>query len=210
MGLHQGRNHILVPNTRACPGVSLFSSGYPNLNNGEGRALSMIKALRFLACTFLVVSMVSCSLPEALASIGDSCRPQGGDQEFIFSVWGESQHWALILTGVATCKDGRIDTAKALPYLVWAGGPQSPERANVTFVVQDITCVKGTIGVRPTKVVRVADCKLVSPGVKLITAASPEDLVQAITSTGRFEIAWNGMTELITWRYGYPPPAKNR
>jgi hypothetical protein len=128
----------------------------------------------------------------------------------MFTVWGESEHWALILQGVGTCQEQGVHTAKALPYLVWAGGDQIPKRISVRFTVQNLTCIQGTVGVQPSKVVRVADCKLVFPGQRLLVAQRPEDLVRAITSDGRFVISWDGMTEQITWRYGYPPPTRDR
>jgi hypothetical protein len=171
----------------------------------------MTKAISLVVCALLLVLTVTLTSPEAVADTQSSCAPIGESQDFIFSVWGESQHWALILQGLGTCKEGRIYTAKTLPYLVWAGGAQIPKRFKVTFTVQNLRCVQGTVEMQqPTKVVRVADCKLVYPGQGLLVAKRPEDLVRAITSEGKFEITWDGMTEQITWRYGYPPPTRDR
>ncbi len=128
------------------------------------------------------------------------CLPYVEALESIFSTWGESEHWALILQGLGTCQDGRLHTAKALPYLVWTGGDQMPEKVEVTFEVQGITCVHGTVGTGPGKVNRIADCKLVFPGQGLLTAAEPQELVRAITRHGRFTVSWNGRREQIQWR----------
>jgi hypothetical protein len=170
----------------------------------------MTQAISLVACALFLMLTATPTPPEAAADTRASCLPIGESQESIFSVWGESQHWALILQGLGTCKEGRIHTAKGLPYLVWTGGEQIPERVGVTFTVQNLTCVKGTIGIMSTKVARVADCKLVYPGQGLLVAKRPEDLVGAITSEGKFEITWDGMTEQIAWRYGYPPPTRER
>lgn len=162
-----------------------------------------------LLCAMLLMFIAT---PPAAATpvTGVSCVAGGESLEYLFTVWGESEHWALLLQGLGNCQGDRIHLAKALPYLVWTGGGKVPERASITFTVRDVTCVKGTVGVQSFKVVRVANCKLVYPGQGLLVAKGPEDLVQDITSDGRFVISWDDMTEEITWRYGYLPPTRPR
>lgn len=130
--------------------------------------------------------------------------PPGENLESVFSIWGDSGHWAVILHGLGTCTNGTLTTATALPYLVWTGGGSTPERVGVSLQVQGLTCVQGSVGLGPWNVVRIADCKLIAPGQGLLAPKPTGDLVKAITTNGRFEVAWEGKREQISWRYAYP------
>jgi hypothetical protein len=153
-------------------------------------------------CLMLALGMASTPVT---ARPEGSCPPAGESLESVFSIWGDSGHWALILQGLGTCTDGTLTTAKALPYLVWTGGGHPPERVSVSFQVQDMTCVQGTVGMGPSKVVRIADCKLIAPGQGVLAPQSTVELVRAIATNGRFEVAWDRKAEQISWRYAYPP-----
>jgi hypothetical protein len=162
------------------------------------RKFALLVAVLFSVLGLSSSSAVAVETPALCSSSGHA------EQAFRFHIWGESQHWALLLEGMGTCKEGRVYTAKALPWLVWGGGMPIPKNASVRFKVQAVTCIEGNVPLQDTKVVRVADCKLVYPGQASIQAERPDEVVRAITSTGDFTVTWNGMSEQITWRYGYP------
>lgn len=162
----------------------------------------MIRIVSLLTCTLLMCLSITLTPPEAGAVGEASCAE---NLYSVFSAWGESQHWALILQGLGSCRENQLDTAKALPYLVWTGGDVIPERVNVRFSIGKQTCIEGIVGVPPTKVVRLAGCKLFYPSQGILVANNPADLVRAIMSEGDFEIRWGDTSERITWRYGNPP-----
>lgn len=128
-------------------------------------------------------------------------------ETFTWAMVGESKNWVVILYGYATSEQGHVSYGQAQPWVIWAGGGQTPRQFSVDFSVDDIWCVHGSVGFDGppvSKLSQVASCKLVYPQSPSVPGNNPQDFINAIRNSGRFVLKWNHSQETIHWGRAFP------